>query len=59
LALDRIAKKDIAATEASLLEQLEIQSHTAREAPSSAADEHRRDFHLDLVDKPGFEGLCG
>ena len=56
---DRIPKEDIAATEPALLEQLEIQPHTSREEPLSAADNHWGDPKLDLVDKSRFDRLRG
>jgi hypothetical protein len=34
----------------SLVDQFQVQSHTIREEPFSAADDHRADDHLQLID---------
>jgi len=51
-AADGISEDDHSFTEASLLDQLEVQPYTIREEPFSAADNHVADDHLELVDKP-------
>jgi len=45
-----IPQNDHPLTEASLLE-LDVQPHTIRVEPFSAADDHGADNHLELVDK--------
>ena len=44
-------ESDHTVAEASLLDELEVQPHTIREEPFSAADDHRADNHLELVDQ--------
>jgi hypothetical protein len=59
LAADRIPKKNIPATEASLLKKFEIQPHTIREIRLPAADERRADPYMELVDNPCLDRLTG
>ena len=40
-------------TEPALVDQLQLQPHTIREEPFSAADDHGADDDLELVDKTG------
>jgi hypothetical protein len=37
--------------EPSFIDQLQVQSHTIREEPFSATDDHGADDHLKLIDK--------
>jgi hypothetical protein len=39
--------------EPSFIDQLQVQSHTIREEPFSATDDHGADDHLELIDKTG------
>src|SRR5262250_917872 len=52
-------RRDLPVAEPPLLDQLQIQPHTTREVPFSAADDHWADTHLELVDKPCLDRLRG
>ena len=50
-ATDSVPQSDDAVVEPALVNQFQLQPHTVREEPFSAADDRRADEHLKLVHK--------